>query len=104
MDIKGEKVYLSEAEVKNSGYQSPIDLTDFDIVHEHEANLHELDRLDELRADDDRITASERGQMVPQYGRVAARLAITSELITEDTMQDHGLRLVRELEEYLDQQ
>ncbi len=51
MEKRGNKVYLTPQEAKDSGFQSPIDLEEFDLHAERTAADAELDRINELLAD-----------------------------------------------------
>lgn len=51
MEKHGNKVFLTPQEQRDSGYQSPINLDDFDLHGERSAADAEKDRLDALQAD-----------------------------------------------------
>ncbi|MBA3758149.1 hypothetical protein H0X10_00765 [Candidatus Saccharibacteria bacterium] len=100
MEIFGDKAYLTVHEQRRSGYDSPIDMNEFDLHQERLAADTELDRLASIQTEDN-ITAGRiitdlagaqiRSNIARAIGReLATRTAIVT--MFDEVVQELGER------------
>ena len=97
MEIRGDNCYLTPLEQRESGYDSPIDMLQFDLHEERRSADMMLDRVAEMRAADD-IT---EGSIIALQKRAQARSTIArtigKELATRTLVTDS----LSEIDEWL---
>ena len=100
MERRGNLVYLTPYEQLKTGYNSPINLDEFDLHAERESADAELDRIDQEQSQ-----ASDswfgRGYFVSTYERALARSQLTRNIgksVARDTLILEG---IAEIEEFL---
>ncbi|HSX27175.1 MAG TPA: hypothetical protein VLG25_00135 [Patescibacteria group bacterium] len=102
MEFKGNKLYLTPEEQRQSGYSSPIDMGSFDLHTEHLRVDGEMDRLSQLAAlDPHELSSEERASVPVEFTKAQTRWRIVHGITKELSTRTVEVQVVESVEQLI---